>query len=73
MISNEPEFLANFARDVVDEAPGYFVMLRFWKGHIVPGLLREIYTTTAMYNRLRSFKVDRPGPAQGEIRGGWRT
>jgi hypothetical protein len=69
VISNAPEFLENFARAVVDEAPGYFVMLRLYQDFIVPELLQMIYMDTSLYQRFRSFKVDRPGSAQGESRG----
>lgn len=63
MISNAPEFLENFARAVVDEAPGYFVMLRLYQDFTVPELLQMIYMDMSLYQRFRSFKVDRPGPA----------
>jgi len=62
MISNAPEFLANFAAAVVDEDhEGYFVAIRLVRDYLMPGWLAEIYRDSDLVKRLR-----KPVPKTGK-------
>ena len=61
MRSNAPEFLANVCAEVVDEHPGYFVMLRLFRDFMMPGLVEAVSRDAGFMKMVKD--VDRPGPA----------
>jgi hypothetical protein len=61
MISNAPEFLANFAAAITEADPAAAIVRRLVRDYLMPGWLAEIYRDSDLIKRLR-----KPVPKTGK-------